>query len=67
MPEPEYKMDEFAERIKPDTWTGVDGLGRTLPLYSNIKKGKNDRIVGIFTGLGMVSFQRQVEQEILQR
>lgn len=48
MPEPEYKMDEFAERIKPDTWTGVDGLGRTLPLYSNIKKGKNDRIVGIF-------------------
>lgn len=33
--------------IDPSTWTAVDGLGRTLPDYSDVG-GKKDKKVGIF-------------------
>ncbi len=44
-PEPEEK---YAGYVKPDTWTAVDGLGRTLPLYSSLKEKNPDKKVGIF-------------------
>lgn len=47
-PEPKEEHDPFAENIKPDTWTAVDGLGRTLPLYDTLYDKRKDKIVGIF-------------------
>lgn len=34
--------------IYPDTWTGVDGLGRVLPLNDTTGDIREDKLVGIF-------------------
>lgn len=34
--------------INPDTWTAVDGLGRTLPTYDEAGEKKQDKFVGLF-------------------
>lgn len=33
--------------VKPDTWTAIDGLGRTMPQYKDVG-GKKDKYVGMF-------------------
>jgi len=34
--------------VKPDTWTAVDGLGRTLPTYEEVGGKKQEKFVGMF-------------------
>ena len=34
--------------INPDTWTAVDGLGRTLPTYEEAGEKKQEKFVGLF-------------------
>lgn len=34
--------------VNPDTWTAVDGLGRTLPTYEETGAKKQDKFVGLF-------------------
>ena len=34
--------------VKPDTWTSVDGLGRTLSTYSEVGDTRDDKFVGVF-------------------
>lgn len=34
--------------INPDTWTAVDGLGRTLPSYEEAGEKKQEKFVGLF-------------------
>lgn len=34
--------------VKPDTWTAVDGLGRTLPTYSETGDVNKEKFVGLF-------------------
>jgi len=33
---------------RPDTWTGVDALGRVLPLAGEVPAPRRDRFVGMF-------------------
>lgn len=48
---PEIKQDKDHPisklDVRPDTWTAIDGLGRTLPQYEDTG-GKKDRYVGMF-------------------
>lgn len=34
--------------VKPDTWTAVDGLGRTVSSYSQVGDTREDKFVGMF-------------------
>ncbi|MBQ8208957.1 MAG: hypothetical protein IJZ35_00030 [Clostridia bacterium] len=34
--------------VNPDSWTAVDGLGRTLPTYEETGEKKQDKFVGLF-------------------
>ena len=35
-------------QVRPDTWTAVDGLGRTLPSYEETGKTDKEKFVGLF-------------------
>ncbi len=40
--------DNTYGEINPDTWTAVDGLGRTLPSYEEAGEKKQEKFVGLF-------------------
>ncbi|MBO4363864.1 MAG: hypothetical protein J5912_05720 [Clostridia bacterium] len=48
--EPEIAADSMIAQlgVDPTQWTAVDGLGRTLPLYSETGYQKQNKTVGIF-------------------
>lgn len=35
-------------QVRPDTWVAVDGLGRTLPGYSEVGETNKEKFVGLF-------------------
>lgn len=49
-PEPELSPDSMVSKlaVDPTQWTAVDGLGRTVPLYSDVGYPKENKTVGIF-------------------
>ena len=35
-------------KVNPDTWTAVDGLGRTLPTFEEVGEKRQEKFVGMF-------------------
>lgn len=35
-------------QVRPDTWVAVDGLGRSLPTYTEVGETDNEKFVGLF-------------------
>ncbi len=49
--------------VRPDTWTAVDGLGRTLPSYEEVGETDNEKFVGMFYWLWHYNFATDFEAD----
>lgn len=43
-------------QVRPDTWVAVDGLGRSLPTYTEVGDRDNEKFVGMFYWLWHYNF-----------
>ncbi len=50
-------------QVRPDTWVAVDGLGRTLPGYSEVGERDNEKFVGLFYWLWHYNFASSYEAD----
>ena len=49
--------------VRPDTWTAVDGLGRTLPTYTEVGEKDNEKFVGLFYWTWHYNFAKDFEAD----
>ncbi len=49
--------------VRPDTWVAVDGLGRTLPTYTEVGEKDDEKFVGLFYWLWHYNFASGFEAD----
>lgn len=49
--------------VRPDTWVAVDGLGRTLPTYTEVGETDDEKFVGLFYWLWHYNFASGFEAD----
>lgn len=49
--------------VLPDTWVAVDGLGRTLPTYTEVGEKNNEKFVGLFYWIWHYNFAKDYEAD----
>lgn len=55
--------DNIYGQVRPDTWVAVDGLGRTLPGYSEAGERDNEKFVGLFYWIWHYNFASGFEAD----
>ncbi len=53
-------------QVRPDTWVAVDGLGRTLPTFTEVGETDNEKFVGLFYWLWHYNFASGNEADNMQ-
>ena len=55
--------DNYYGEVRPDTWVAVDGLGRSLPAYSEVGETDNEKFVGLFYWIWHYNFASDYEAD----
>ncbi len=55
--------ENFYGEVRPDTWVAVDGLGRTLPAYTEVGERDEGKFVGLFYWIWHYNFASGFEAE----
>lgn len=50
-------------QVEPDTWVAVDGLGRTLPTYTEVGETDSEKFVGLFYWIWHYNFASGFEAD----